>query len=111
MKLKEFVKQSLLDITEGVTEAQKETKLYIAPGFIEGEKVTSVQNVSFEVAVTVGKEASAGIRVWTLGEAKAGGDMEHSTKISFEVPVYFQAPTELNEKHYSHKVQKKSEKI
>jgi hypothetical protein len=107
MKLDEFVKQTLLDITNGVAEAQLSTKLYIAPGFVENQKLTSAQMVKFEVAVTVSKETGGGIKIWTLGDLKAGGSSEQTNRISFEVPVYFQAPTERSELHFS-KREKKS---
>ena len=103
MKLEEFVKQTLLDITNGVAAAQLEAKLYIAPGFVENKKLTSPQMVKFEVAVTVSKEAGGGISVWSLGELKTGINSEQINKIAFEVPVYFQAPTERSELHFSKK--------
>ena len=94
MKLDEFVKQTLLDITNGVAEAQNQAKLYIAPGHVENKKLTAPQMVKFEVAVTVSKEAGGGISVWSLGELRTGINSEQINKIAFEVPVYFQAPTE-----------------
>ena len=45
MKLDEYVKQTLMDITNGVSEAQKESQLYIAPGFVENQKVVAPQMV------------------------------------------------------------------
>jgi len=101
MNLDEFVKKTFLEITTGVSSAQEESLLYIAPGHVEGEKLTGAQIVHFEVAVTVSKEASAGIRVLSFGEGKAGGASQEVSRISFEVPVYFQAPTERNRKHFS----------
>lgn len=91
MKLKDFVEQTLMDITSGVFEAQQKAPLWVAPGRVEGEKVTSPQMVSFEVAVTVNKEGKGGISVWSVIDAKAGGKIEHVNKIAFCVPVYFQA--------------------
>jgi len=63
MKLDEYVKQTLLDITNGVAAAQKETHLFIAPGFMEGEVKTAPQMVTFEIVVSVNKEAGGGISV------------------------------------------------
>ena len=51
MKLDEYVKQTLLDITNGVAEAQSESQLFIAPGRIDQDSVTSPQMVSFELPV------------------------------------------------------------
>ena len=96
MKLDEFVKQTLIDITNGVAEAQSKAKLWIAPGMVEGEPKISPQMVTFEVAVTVNKEGSGGISVWSIGELKGGASSESVNRISFEVPVYFQAPTPLH---------------
>ena len=92
MKLKDFVSQTLLDITNGVEEAQKRSPHWIAPGFVEGEKVVSPQLVAFDILVTVNKEAGGGIQVWSLGDLSAKGNSEQSNRMSFSVPVYFQAP-------------------
>ncbi|MFB9947752.1 hypothetical protein ACFFP0_02780 [Rhizobium puerariae] len=103
MKLDEFVKQTLLDITNGVVQAQNEALLFIAPGTVEGEVVKQPQNVKFEVTVSVSKEVGGGIKVFTLGDAKAQGKSESTNKLTFEVPVYFNAPTPRNPKHFSKK--------
>lgn len=57
--------------------------------------------VKFEVVVTTSKEAGGGIRIWTAGEAKGNAATQNTNRISFDVPVYFQAPTERNDRHYS----------
>ena len=92
MQLKDFVTQTLLDITQGVFEAQQKFPLWIAPGRVEGGKVTSPQMVKFEVVVTTNKEGGGGISVWSAFEAGATASAEHMNKISFSVPVYLQAP-------------------
>lgn len=107
MKLDEYVRQTLLDITNGVEQAQRKSKLFIAPVSIEGQVVVQAQMVRFEIAVTVSKEAGGGIRVFSLGDLKAQGNSEYTNKIEFEVPVYFNAPTPRNPNHYS---RRKSEK-
>jgi hypothetical protein len=101
MKLDEFVKQTLLDITKGVADAKQEALLHVSPGFVENKKLTELQLVKFEVVVTVNKEVGGGIRVWSLGDAKANVSSKKTNRISFDVPVYFQAPTERNSTHYS----------
>jgi len=106
MKLDEYVKRTLLDITKGVTEAQKVSQLHIAPGFVENEAIITPQMVAFEIAVTVNKEAGGGINVWSIGDVKAQGSSERTNRISFEVPVYFQSPTEQNERHYTRRDKK-----
>ena len=101
MKLEEFVKQALLDITNGVAAAQEETKLFIAPGIVEGEKVTNAQLVAFEVAVTLNSSGGGGISVFSVGEVKGDLSRKSVNRLSFEVPVYFNAPTRANKRHYT----------
>ena len=98
MKLDEYVKQTLLDITNGVNAAKKESSLWIAPGYVDGEKVFSAQLINFDIAVTVNKEGGGGIQVWSFGELNAKGSSEHSNRISFSVPIYFQAPVNKGSK-------------
>ena len=98
MKLDDYIKQTLLDITKGVAAAQKETSLWIAPGYFNGEKVSVPQLVSFDIAVVVNKEGSGGIQVWSFGEAKAKGSFEQSNRISFSVPIYFQGSVDQSKK-------------
>lgn len=92
MKLDEYVRQTLLDITKGVSEAKDASLLWIAPGYVDGEKVFSAQLVSFEIVVTASKGGGGGIHVLSIGELGAKGSSEHTNKISFSVPIYFQAP-------------------
>lgn len=101
MKLDEFIKQALLDITNGVAAAQEETQLFIAPGIVEGEKKTEGQSVVFEVAVTLNSSGGGGISVFSMGDLKGGISKETVNRISFEVPVYFSAPTRVNPRHFS----------
>ncbi len=96
MKLDEYVKQTLVDIAKGVAEAKTEALVGIAPGYVDGEKVFSAQMISFEIVVTTDKEVGGGIKVLSLGDLKAGGKSHHTNKISFEVPVFFQAPPVSN---------------
>ena len=98
MKLDEYIMQTLLDITKGVAAAQKETSLWIAPGYFNGQKVSEPQMVSFDIAVTVNKEGGGGIQVWSLAEVKASGSSEQSNRISFSVPIYFQGPVDQGRK-------------
>lgn len=92
MKLDEYVKQTLVDISKGVSEAKTESLVGIAPGYVDGEKVFAAQMISFEIIVTTEKEAGGGIRVLSLGDLEVGGKIQHVNRISFEVPVFFQAP-------------------
>ena len=63
MQLDDFVKKTLLDITNGVAAAQDEALLHVAPGFVENERQVEPQLVKFEVVVTVSKEAGGGIKL------------------------------------------------
>lgn len=101
MNLDQFVKRTLLDITNGVEQAQREALLFIAPGSINGKRLEEAQNVKFEVTVSVSKEGSGGISVLSLGDIKAQGKSEHINKLTFDVPVHFNAPTPLNTNHHS----------
>ena len=94
MNLEDYVEQTLLDITNGVAKAQKLSILSIAPGSLDGERILAPQMVSFDIAVTVSKEGGGGIQVWSFGDLSAKGSAEHSNRISFSVPVYFQARNE-----------------
>ena len=60
MRLDDYVRQTLIDITNGVAEAQKSSKLWIAPGTVEGEPRLTPQMVKFEVEVVVSKEEGGG---------------------------------------------------
>jgi hypothetical protein len=98
MRLEDFVRQTLLDITNAVSDAQAKSRIWIAPGYVDGEKVYALQPVNFDVAVTVSKEGGGGIQVWSVGEISAKGNIEHVNKVSFSVPVNFSAPTNLAKK-------------
>ncbi len=103
MNLKDFVKQSLLDITEGVTAAQEESLLFIAPAKVHDQPINSHSQVHFEVSVVVSSEVGGGISIWSAANAKTDRRSEHVSKISFDVPVFFQAPTERHHRHFSHR--------
>ncbi len=109
MKLNEFVKQTLLDITKGVVDAQKESLLFIAPGYMNGKRIEKEHEVKFEITVSVAAEGGGGIKVLSLGELKAGGKAESTNKLTFEVPIYLNAPTPLNPLHHSNNGPKSEE--
>ncbi len=89
MKLNEFVKNSLLEITNGVKEAANEADVTIAPSAIEGKPIFEPQLVAFDLIVTESVEADGGISVLSIGNAKANKKTEHLNKVSFSVPVHF----------------------
>ena len=98
MRLNEFGKQRPGDIIHGVTEAQEKTKLCIGPGIVEGEKISPAQTI--EIAVTVNSTVGGGSGVFGVGDVKAALTWETANPISYEVPIYFNASTRSNRRHY-----------
>jgi len=104
MELKDFVSQTLVEIVEGVRDAQGKTEgcssktSYVAPAEV-GNKL--VQTVSFDVAVTTVDSTSTkgGIGVFVgpvaLGsQGKSDAQNSSLSRIKFEVPLRF--PMALN---------------
>lgn len=91
MKLEKFVTETLLEITKGVEAAKVGSNLSIAPGRVEGELQLKPSLVSFEVAVTTNADGEAGISVLAFGKLEGKIAHEYVNRISFNVPVYFQA--------------------
>lgn len=85
MDLEEFVRQSLLSITNGVADAQTQSRLQIAPGDHDKSQL-----VSFEIAVTTETSATGGGSILSVVKAEAGRSHEAVNRISFNVPVYLQ---------------------
>ena len=92
MTLDEYVKQTIVDIAKGVSEAKREASVGVAPGYVDGEKVFSEQLISFEIVVSAEKEANGGLKVPAIGELSASAASNQSNKISFQVPIFFQGP-------------------
>jgi len=102
VELRLFIKQALLDILGGVTDAQKEAPT----GTIAPEEITrtfqSVQHgvghlqpVSFELKVVADSSTSTGAKIGVLGGlvgARAQGDSKDSNQIhstlKFSVPIH-----------------------
>lgn len=103
ISLKDFVKQTLLDITMAVDEAKDKSPVWIAPGSFEDRKQLDPQMIDFSVQVTVSEEKSAkgsgdiGVPMVTIVKAKLGGEIASSDErmmtqsLKFSVPVYFQS--------------------
>lgn len=97
MELKDFVKNTLLDIIEGVREAQESntTNADIGRPYYQASKQEAWTNVHFDVAVTTDTKADAkGIVVVSaamLGAGKLGlGVKSESSKVSricFDIDV------------------------
>jgi hypothetical protein len=93
MKLDEYVKQVLVDITSGVAEAQRTAQRGIAPASVSGGKnVAAPSMVKFEIVVSAEKSGGGGIQVPSLLELSGKLQNTQINKISFEVPVFFSHP-------------------
>lgn len=110
MELKEFVAQTLIQIVEGVKDAQEKIKesgalinpkTFTGPGIVVDDSssvntVRNIQNVKMNVAVTVtenaGNKSGIGIvaSVFKAGTLKEESDTNTTTsRIEFDVPVSF----------------------
>lgn len=110
MDLKEYIKETLVQISEGVESAQEEVRNaggYLNPAISANSRKTdqkhfgSVANgqnvflVDFDVSVSVseesGTEAKSKIKVANFIDLGAGGNSDHShrvtNKISFKIPL------------------------
>ena len=92
MKIDQYVAQTLIDISKGVQKAKEQARVGIAPGYVDGVKVFTEQLVQFEIVTSVSKEVDGGINVLSIADIKAGGNVENTNRITFAVPVFFQAP-------------------
>jgi hypothetical protein len=106
MELKDFIKETLVQITNGVVEAQnliKDTGCYINPeGYYKGEQVQtgfnkeyrSIQKVRMSIAINVieNQQTKAGLGVvsaiLTAGASATNTDSNSVTnRIEFEIPI------------------------
>lgn len=102
MKLDEYVKRTLLEITNGVAEAQKESLLYIAPDHSNSGKPIPAQHVKFEMVLQVSDDDDEGLQVVSNHNRISNSAPEEFNRLTFRVPVYFQAPTKRNDSHFLH---------
>jgi len=103
ISLRDFVEQTLLDITNAVYEAQSKAPLWIAPGYVEGQKQISPQMIEFSVQVTASEEnqqngkGELSMPIITIVKASVSGTAGYSMEsqitqsLKFSVPVYFQS--------------------
>ncbi len=96
MELKEFIKQTLIDVADGVREAGIHNKK-IAPELFNNSIMPSKKHafIDFDIAVTATEGSSnakgAGIKVLSanIGGKKENKDEKTSvTRIKFSVPAY-----------------------
>lgn len=112
MKLKDFIKETLVEIAEGIDEAKDPVghRVAIAPSSMNGELSSEKSYIEFDIAVTANEtihkrkngtgSVSAQIEVLgnrvkgELGGSAIGDTQLQSEKVSrvqFKVPVYFSA--------------------
>lgn len=104
MELKQFIKQTLVDIIDGISEAQNEINNGIIIPSVNEESFsnvetgfTSYQKIGFEVSVNV-VESQGGEAKLSVVAAVIGGHMKgdisnvfgHTAKLNFSVPVKFE---------------------
>lgn len=106
MELKDFIKETLIQITNGVAEAQKAVKdtgclinpagynnqRYIEEG--DNSNMRGVQKITMSIAITVteGNENKAGLGVvsgfFTAGTATKSNDVSSTVnRIEFDIPI------------------------
>ncbi len=87
MELKDFIKETLVEIIEGVKDAQGA----IDSGSVVGRRQESAQTVDFDVAVTTSSATEGGGKVSVMGIGSAGLEgstsSEAVTRIKFAVPI------------------------
>lgn len=108
MELKDFVRDTLLDIVQGVKEAQEKCKgtgVVICPRSGQADKtyIRGPQTVSFNIVLggEESEDGSSGLKVsfpqfgFQIGGAK-GESQKNSeqTSVNFTVPVYFPIQSE-----------------
>lgn len=87
--VKDFVRDALLQIVQGVDEARDRSDVSIARSFVEGELRTEGSQVHFELAITTSKEVDGGLKVLNLADLGGVIKSEALNRVSFDVPVWF----------------------
>jgi len=106
MELKDFIKNTLVEIVNGVKEAQEATKALgatVSPE-IDGQATTvsaeNVRSVEFNVAVTATDEANAGAGIKVASIFNVGGGVKEIntsvSTISFKIPIVLPLCQKLN---------------
>lgn len=98
MELKDFISTVLIDICDGIAMAKSQVKdCAISPGRVMGKDVYEVQQISFDISVTVDETtkstlASKGGLSIKVISASIGGDTENMSnkinvnRLTFSVP-------------------------
>lgn len=91
MKLKEFVKSVIIDLSQAVSEASKETEKKIVFKGVKGQRTA----IEFDIAVTVesskGGRGGGEIKVWGIAQVDGNisAELKNSTvsRVSFGVDI------------------------
>ncbi len=104
IRLHDFVKQTLLDITNAVHAAQQQAPHWIAPGHVEGQAQIQPQMIEFSIQVSASEsknqkgEGEISAPIITIVKASISAEIDSSNEnqttqsLRFSVPVYFQSP-------------------
>lgn len=104
MEIKEFVRNSLEEIIDAVSELQVTHGKCVNP--IDQANWTHLQPrmIKFDIAVTVEETSSNGVdgKIKVLGSGVQGNidnssNIENYSKIQFEIPVFYQSTESLEE--------------
>ncbi len=100
ISIKEFVKETLIEISEGIMSAQQELweqlhNFPIAPNKVDGEQVAKASSISFDIALTTStnekSQKNGGIKIKEV-DASLGKENNISkeliSRIQFDVPFY-----------------------
>lgn len=108
MELKDFIEYVLVDIAEGITAARDRVgdKIAINPHEVNGKLVTEKDYIAFDIAVSVNEQSEhlkqkgikGGLRITVVSasansakEEKSGYASEKISRVSFKIPVYYNA--------------------
>ena len=103
LSLKEFIKETIKNIAEGIYQAKEELydkhqNCIIAPSTVNGNYVANEQLIKFDIAVTTSKTNSknatgkVGINVVNIAiDGNFENSKINSNRIQFEVPFYAQS--------------------
>lgn len=105
MELKEFVTKTILDIVDGVRDAQRTDSTGAGIGYDRGELMRDAGFIEFDVAVTEtqGEKNGRGISVSAPGIAKLGLGTSENTgttkenRVRFKVPIFYPEPSKVNQ--------------
>ncbi|WP_300061272.1 trypco2 family protein [uncultured Roseobacter sp.] len=91
MNVGDFVRDTILEVIWGVSEAADKSDTAIAPHTVDGESTNDRTLIEFEVGVAVDSKGSGGVQIFQVAEIGAERAHQSTHRVSFSVPVYFGA--------------------